>query len=101
MPVLSDAGTYPEQDAVLDWLREVGVFCKPEEKHRLIEAVTQFRLRMQNQRDKLLGAAKLAYLTVWDAPELGLDELRGELKDAICNAIGSDGFCEWLEEVRP
>lgn len=50
----------------------------------------------------LLEAVKLAYRKhQLDDPDIGWDELGNTLCDVICNAIGSDGFCEWLNEVHP
>ncbi len=48
----------------------------------------------------LLEVVKLAYRKhqLKDA-RIGWEELGDRLCDAICNEIGSDAFCEWLDGV--
>lgn len=49
--------------------------------------------------DGLLNAVKRAYLKHHIGDEsIGWDELSDTLHDALCNALGPEGYDEWLEE---
>lgn len=49
---------------------------------------------------ELLEAVKLAYRKhhLGD-PDIGWDELSEKLLDALCNAMGADGFVQWLHSL--
>jgi hypothetical protein len=66
--MLESANTWPEQEAVDEWLAHTGVFCTPEERHNLKRAVTAPRLEVQKERDEL--KTELA------ATRYALDQLR-------------------------
>jgi len=47
---------------------------------------------------ELLEAVKLAYRKHHlDDPSIGWDELSEKLLDALCNAMGADGYLEWVK----
>jgi hypothetical protein len=51
------------------------------------------------EREKeLLHAVQMAYRKHWlDDDSIGWEELGKILNNAICNAIGDDGYKEWVE----
>lgn len=53
------------------------------------------------RNDRLLHATLCAYAK-WhlDAPDIGSDQLSTILFDAICESIGDNAFCEWVETIR-
>lgn len=52
-------------------------------------------------KNELLEAVKMAYRKHHlDDPDIGWEELSDILHNAICNEIGDDGYCDWLEEVK-
>ena len=49
----------------------------------------------------LLRAVKLAYRKhALNDDSIGWNELTDTLHNALCNAIGADGYLEWMREIK-
>lgn len=56
---------------------------------------------LQKINNSLLNACKFAYRKHWMGDDtIGWNELGDVLHEAICNAIGDDGFLQWLDKLR-
>lgn len=54
-----------------------------------------------NGEAQMLEALKLAYRKhCLDDPEVGSEELGNALLDAICEAIGDEGYQAWVETLK-
>lgn len=53
------------------------------------------------RNDRLLHAVLCAYAKHHlDCEDIGWDQLGDMLQSVICNEIGDDAFCRWLETMR-
>lgn len=64
-------GTWPEQDAVDNWLRENNINVTFKQSMRLKEAVTVYRLKIQEESQKELELTKIDMLPWWRKDKLG------------------------------
>ena len=77
------------------------------ENHRLANAWANAtdeckdRATLRDSNARLLAVVKKAWRKHHlDAQDIGWDELGDRLHDEICNAIGSDGFCDWADSLN-
>ena len=56
----------------------------------------------EHQNELLLGVCKKAYRKhVLDDEDVGWDELGNELATVLSDTMGSQEFCDWLDEIGP
>lgn len=83
-------------------LCEIGrIFWGDDKQCYAADAVSYHVLQLKKNHDHLLEACKLAYRKhVLNDDSVGWGELGDWLLDAICDAIGDDGYQKWLKETR-
>ena len=50
--------------------------------------------------EHLIETLKRAYMFACGDTDIGTNEIQDFLSDALCNKIGDDNFCEFLEENK-
>lgn len=93
----------PTEEKIHDWglVDVVSCICCGADE------TTAFRFRVsdvspiKSDRDFLIEAAQMAYQKhhLGD-PDIGWEELGDKLLDALCNAMGDDGYQKWLNKVK-
>lgn len=80
---------WPEQDAVLAWIAKYQLTFSPEEIHDLIHAVTEYRLKIQRERELAFNIIKTAMECVQN-PETAQEFSLATPQTAIANQFQED-----------